>query len=58
MAEAGNTNSLQATQGAATMPSIADNLWLRQIAVMVGIAASGTTPVRGRAPAQTPAPPP
>lgn len=40
MAEAGNTNSLPATPGAATMPSIADNLWLRQIAVMVGIAAS------------------
>ena len=40
MAEASNMNNLPAPSGAAGMPSIADNPWLRQLAVMVGIAAS------------------
>ena len=40
MAEAGNTNNLPATDLAGGMTSMVDNPWLRQVAVMVGIAAS------------------
>ncbi|MDJ0740272.1 MAG: flagellar basal-body MS-ring/collar protein FliF [Gammaproteobacteria bacterium] len=40
MAEAGNTGNLPAPSGAAGMPAISDNPWVRQVAVMVGIAAS------------------
>ena len=40
MAEASSTNNLPAPPGAAGMPAIVDNPWLRQLAVMVGIAAS------------------
>ncbi len=40
MAEAGNTNNLPAPELAGGMTSMVDNPWLRQVAVMVGIAAS------------------
>ena len=40
MAEAGNTNNLPAPDLAGGMTSMVDNPWLRQVAVMVGIAAS------------------
>jgi flagellar M-ring protein FliF len=40
MAEAGNTANLPAPAGAGGAAMIADNPWLRQLAVMVGIAAS------------------
>jgi len=40
MAEAGNMNNLPAPDGGAGLPSISDNPWLRQVAVMVGMAAS------------------
>jgi len=40
MAEAGNTNNLPAPELTGGMTSMVDNPWLRQVAVMVGIAAS------------------
>ncbi|MGB5672380.1 MAG: flagellar basal-body MS-ring/collar protein FliF, partial [Sedimenticolaceae bacterium] len=40
MAEAGNTNRLPSTDLSGGVSAIADNPWLRQLAVMVGIAAS------------------
>lgn len=40
MAEAANTKNLPAAGMAAGMPTMIDNPWLRQVAVMVGIAAS------------------
>ena len=40
MAEAGNTNNLPAPDLAGGITSMVDNPWLRQVAVMVGIAAS------------------
>jgi flagellar M-ring protein FliF len=40
MAETGTPNSLPAPGGTAGLPAITDNPWLRQVAVMVGIAAS------------------
>ena len=40
MAEASNSSNLPTADLAGGMPGLADNPWLRQIAVMVGIAAS------------------
>ena len=40
MADAGNTGNLPATDMGGGMTTLVDNPWLRQIAVMVGIAAS------------------
>jgi flagellar M-ring protein FliF len=40
MAEAGNVKNLPAADGAIGVGAIVDNPWLRQVAVMVGIAAS------------------
>ena len=40
MAEAANSNNLPSAQPGGGMPALVDNPWLRQVAVMVGIAAS------------------
>ena len=40
MAEAANSNNLPSAQPGGGMPALVDNPWLRQAAVMVGIAAS------------------
>ena len=40
MAEAANSNNLASAQPGVGMPALVDNPWLRQVAVMVGIAAS------------------